>query len=306
MRFGFTLIELLISIFLSSMIAIVLYTSFFSLNRSTRSVEDRIEQDLRISLLQNQLERDIAGIFAPYAATLSEKEQKSTTELKKTDTSATPIKPLKHLFLSKNQQQSLSSLTFITNNPMRVYEYAPNTKVKPFIARVVYTLTPERGTQGFTLMRQESDQLELEPFEKAGTIRSYELVTHIKQIKTEFGYTIIEKQKEKMPEKPGASKEKPKEEKPKIEYATELEWVEKEKANKKRPLIPEFIILDIRLWNNDYSQEIPIVLRFEVPSYQSIVSPADSASTDVASTPTATDMKATPTVQQAEKKPGQK
>lgn len=268
MKSGFTLLELVIGLLLSSMIAIVLYTSFFSINRSVQSVENLIDQDLRITLMHNQLERDISGIFVPFAGKLSEQMQKTEKELKATDTTAIPIKPIDNVFMSQNQQQSLSLLTFITNNPMRIYEYAQNATVKPFVARVVYKLVPERGTPSFTLIRQESNELDLVTFEKAGVIRSYELISHIKQIKTEFSYSLVEKPKEQ-PKTP--AKEKQKEEKPKPEYITVSEWVEKSKADKKRPLVPQFITFDIRFWNNDYSRETPLVLRYEIPTYQWIL-----------------------------------
>ena len=64
-RTGFTLLELVIAMAISSILAIALFTSFYQINRSSRLVEQTISIDMRASILENLLEKDISGVFVP-------------------------------------------------------------------------------------------------------------------------------------------------------------------------------------------------------------------------------------------------
>ena len=62
---GFTLIELSIGLFLSSLIGTALYNAFFVTNRVVSITDNFIFDRFRASLVENQFEKDLAGIFIP-------------------------------------------------------------------------------------------------------------------------------------------------------------------------------------------------------------------------------------------------
>lgn len=212
MKSGFTLIELSIGLLLSGIIATALYNGFFVTNRVVDIADNFIVADFRSALVENQLGKDLEGAFVPEESELSKTTttQKETTEKKENKTIKTKettvleektIKPLEKVFYSSNgPEDSLRVLTFITNNPVKVYEKATNVKPKPRIVRVVYRLTPqENNPKSFSLIRQESSDLEFKAFEpnSAKPIRGYELASGIKNIKIEYTFPVQKEERKK-------------------------------------------------------------------------------------------------------------
>ena len=169
MKSGFILLEIIISIALGSFIGLALFATFFQVNKAYNMTDRIIAFDVRATVVQYQLERDLSGAFVPFVV---ESEKTITTETKVTVTnkagikttqkkeqeSKTQEKPLDKAFHIMMQDGVLSVFSFITSNPMYVYG-----KQKPRIARVTYSLVPEKQKRGapktYTLFRQESSDV---------------------------------------------------------------------------------------------------------------------------------------------------
>ena len=268
MKSGFTIIELLFVIAFSGILITTLFTAFFQINRTLLVAEDIIDFDTRISVMQNQLQKDIMGIFVPIQAIPEPPQAPTTPEEKKKAAAATttekkePKKVLKDVLLSVNKGELLSELTFITNNPVRVYEFAKNAKVKPRIVRVVYRLVPEKEKKGsYTLMRQEGTELDFTQYKPGAKkpVKAYALATGIKSITVEY----------KMPKKKDEKEKKEKKQEEPIAFETVKEWrfdqLEKEKKIKVK--IPQFITLKIVLWDNQQENERTVTFTYNIVGY---------------------------------------
>jgi hypothetical protein len=286
-RSGFTLIEFILALLFSAIILTTLFTSFFQLTRSTSIAEDVIDVDTRIAVITHQLEKDLSGCFVPIQALMQEpkKEEKKAEEAeavkkekaqekkkaeeagKEKEKEKVKIKQLKDVFYSANKNEFLNELTFITNNPMRVYEHAKNAFVKPRIVRVVYRLIPHKEKKDiFILLRQEGAELDFGAYKKEGKIRSYEIADNIKSIKIEFKIPKIEEKEKKETE---AQKPPAKEEKKPIVYETLKEWRSNEIQEKKKnqSLLPHFITITITLWDNEHEQERSVQLNISLVAF---------------------------------------
>src|SRR3990172_5136292 len=83
MKQGFTLIELVIAMLFGGIILSVLFNSFFVATRVSRMVDTTVSQDLRIALLQNQLEKDLVSAFIPFQAQEEKKAEEKKVEADK-------------------------------------------------------------------------------------------------------------------------------------------------------------------------------------------------------------------------------
>lgn len=285
--FGFTLIELSIGLFLSSLIGTALYNAFFVTNRVVSIADNFISIDLRASLVENQLEKDIAGVFIPeQAAPNKPQADKSKNEKKDEQEKETPEKknegeqkekeqkPLEKIFYTQNGQNDLlQMITFITNNPVKVYEKATNVTPKPRIVRVVYRLIADQeNPESFKLMRQESSELDLKAFElnAAKPIRGFEIAADIKSITCEYIFPV--KKEEQQANKQGEKNKK--EEKPKPEYKTIKNWDSdsQKDENKEQPKIPEFIRCTCNFWDNKRNEE-QFVFDFQISTFVAQTAP---------------------------------
>ncbi len=246
MKAGFVLIEVLLASLISSIIGAALFGAFYQVNRAVRVVDDFVDVYAKAAILQHQLEKDLAGTCIPVEAVPAAPKDKNKKDKEEEDKEKKkePKKPFAKLFYGVNRAGMFDMLTFITNNPLQVYWGAKAGKAKPKIARIVYRLVEDKEEKGsYTLMRQESYQLEFDKLErKAKEAKSYELVDGIKKMKLEY-VLAIEKDKEK------------KEKKGEKEYRTFNEWVKEDLAEKKpekekkERRIPHGINITVSLWD---------------------------------------------------------
>ncbi len=189
---GFTIIELIVAITIASMLAIVLFTSFYQTNRTSLDVNNMISFDLRASILQNQLEKDITGAFIPNIEEVKEKieekkseadkknqAEKKEIEQKKIKEENKKTEQLEKAFYSINKDKNLNELTLITCNPLQSYG-----QQSPRIARIIYKLK-ESSKNSFKLLRQESLELD---YKKASKSLQYEIADNIKSCSVEYFY----------------------------------------------------------------------------------------------------------------------
>ncbi len=316
MKPGFTLIELSIGILLSGIIATVLYNSFFITHRIVDIADNFIQTDFRAAIISNQFEKDLDGALIPIQPDLTKTATpaKTTTQpAAKEAAQAPPPKPIEHIFYSTNNAEgSLEMLTFLTNNPVKIYEKAKNAKAKPRFVRVVYRLIPQQVPQqgkeqkSYTLLRQESNELELKAFDlkSAKPIRAYELATNIKNMKIEYSFPVQKEQAQqpaKAPTPPTIAtpeKKESKEEKPKPEFKTVYSWdVESQKAPKEQPKTPQFVTVSLELWNNQQQQEKSFTFNYEIPTFLALMQPAQAQKATPAPAPTPAPTPSTPAAQ---------
>ena len=276
MKSGFTLIELSIGLLLSSIIGTALYSGFFVTNRVVESADNFISLDFRSALIENQLDKDLAGIFVPEESDVvttstnkkDSQEKNKTTESKKEvkPVEEKPVKPIDKIFYSMNGSGgSLNVLTFITNNPIKVYEKAANVKPKSRMVRIAYRLIPqEDNPKAFSLVRQESSEFDFNAFDLKSSkpIRGYELARDIKNITVEYNFPV-----QKSPP-PTAKQEKPladKQEKPKPEYKMVKTWGLE--PNTEQPKIPQFIKFICEFWDNKEQREQVITFNYEIQTF---------------------------------------
>lgn len=274
MKTGFTLIELIIALMLSSIVISVLFASFFYVNRSTRLADEVVSFDTRSALIQHQLQKDIAGAFIPVQGQqeVEKKEEKKAPQKEKVDKEkkekdekakkATKQKPKKvsAIFVSSNKGNIFSELTFITTNPLRVYEYAKNTPVLPRIVRVVYRLVMNDDKKSYRLMRQEGKELNYDSYKGASpSIKAYEVINFIKDFKITYKY-------------PKEETSKKKEKKSSVEFEQTSEWQSdtRQKENVK-PIIPQYIECELTLWDAQYETERAVNLFFEVSGFAAML-----------------------------------
>lgn len=289
MKSGFTLIELSIGLLLSGIIATALYNGFFVTHRVVDISDNFITTDFRSALIENQFGKDLEGVFVPEDPELSKTTttQKEVTEKKESTTKTTKetkvveektIKPLEKVFYSINgAQDSLSVLTFITNNPVKVYEKATNVKPKSRIVRVAYRLQPEENNpKAFSLIRQESSELDFKAFDpkSAKPIRGYELASGIKNIKLDYIFPVqkeqpTEQSKGSAPAEKSKAAPQKKEEKPKPEYKTVKDWdlESKKDTTQEQTKIPQFITITCELWDTKQQRESSFTFKYEIPTF---------------------------------------
>ncbi|MFC1843131.1 type II secretion system protein J [Candidatus Dependentiae bacterium] len=276
---GYILLELLIASAISAFVLGALFTSFNQANMALQTMDTISSIDMRILLLNNQLEKDISGAFVPFERkkqpldTTSKKtstkddkgKQKSSTDKAKSDKPKEKFKdvPLKKGFLSKNKGENIELLTFITTNPIKAFaNQKEGIKAKPRIARVKYTLVPEkeraRGKQkrSFKLLRQEDFSIGFADFEKKKP-RSYVLIKNIK--KMSVLYTVVLRQapadakamagrQDERGGKDKGQKVSP-DEQGKVEYKKFKKWGEDEiKKTKKNK--PDLCTFKVELWDD--------------------------------------------------------
>ncbi len=261
---GFTIIELIIAITIASMLAIVLFSSFYQTNRTSLDVNNMISFDLRASILQNQLEKDINGAFIPNIETIKEKveekkqqpEKKGETEKKETEQKKIKEeeKPqqLEKVFYSINKEKNLNELTLITCNPLQVYG-----QQVPRIARVIYKLK-ENDKNSFKLVRQESLDLN---YKNAIKSLEFELADNIKSLSIEYFYSQDSKEEEK-----------------ERKFKKVNQWGQKDqKINVKLPM---FVNIKLELWDASLKKIQPFEFTYQIFAFN-FQQKMDVAKTDV-------------------------
>lgn len=275
MKQGFSLIELSIGLFLSSLIGTALYNAFFVTNRVVSISDNFITTDVRAALIENQFEKDFAGVIIPDETEIvqtttskkasEDKENQAASQEKKEE--QPKKKPTEKIFYAENDKDDrLQLLTFITNNPIKVYEKATNTSSKSRVVRVVYRLVAdEENQQSFTLMRQESHELDFKAYDPKATksIRGFELASGIKSIQFEYMYPVKKEAKQEF----SNSAQGQTQEKQKPEFKKIKNWnVESKDEKQDQPKIPEFIQCTCEFWDNKHSEE-SFIFDFQIMTF---------------------------------------
>ncbi|OGB96853.1 hypothetical protein A3F06_00570 [candidate division TM6 bacterium RIFCSPHIGHO2_12_FULL_36_22] len=268
---GFTLIEMMIAIVITSILGGILLNIYLQTQRSVSRINETIDLDFEDSIIYNQLEKDISGIFVPQVfvddrtSESNKPQQPSATQQAEGSQPqaeqpkpAQPPKPKKKLarvkdaLISSNDGKSMKSLTFITNNPLQVYGES-----KPRMVRVEYYLEPDTNNKHLKLFRRESIEIEMDAFKEANP-RAYQIADSIKQFSLEF--LAAKQPKQKQGEKNEKEKKKDGEEERKEvpELVPFAEWndsILKENKELYQDLLPVFIKVELELWQSKNPDE---------------------------------------------------
>lgn len=263
MKPGFTLIEIILATALASIISVALIFMLQQMNGTLMRVDRISDLDMRAAMLQNQMERDLAGAFAP-------------TDFSATTTSGAAKKgrpkKIEKIFWG---DKTVETLTFITNNPLQAYWGERSGKAQPKIVRVVYRLIPDAKRKDvYTLMRQEGSDLDFDTYTgDSSTHKAYAMIEGIRSIDMQYT-TLIKKEKPKEePAKTTAGRETPPgeqpEEKPQAAEEFDRKVVDEWKNNIEDqkppwPLIPQFITMQVALWDDTFKRTTSFTFEFQI------------------------------------------
>jgi prepilin-type N-terminal cleavage/methylation domain-containing protein len=260
MKKGFTMLEVMLGLAVGSLLTGMLVQSLWQLSKTLSKVNAISSVDMRALTLQNLLEKEFSGAFVPDLVPF-EKED----ELKKTSQSSTEPKEEKSInppkgFYSKNDGDNLVFLTFITSNPLSVYNM-----IKPRVARIIYELVPDKNISGSSVLyRYESVKI-MEGEKSANQEKGFVVVDGIKSI--ECTYLAEEKVSQKKNSNKSKENEKTqkkleKEEQQEKKIVTLKEWdseqyskEKQEEKEEKMPLVPDFIKMKVTLFSDDTGNE---------------------------------------------------
>jgi type II secretory pathway pseudopilin PulG len=277
---GFILIELLVSLIIAALLSIGMMSSLtmvFKTNEVMDSLMDISGGSLR---LQQQLERDLSGVFIPTSllATATDMQTTSTLTTKPGQQPASPApkkepaeQKNKQLFFATKKDKNTEVLTFITTNPLASFWSDSAGQAQSRVVRVVYRLEPDKDNPPlFRLMRQEGMDLDFKNYAPGAkkTIRALEVMSGVKTFELKF---MVEDEPEKKDKAvsdatplgklaPGTAKPAGDgEPKKTIMYKTLDEWLgeekKDEKSDKKAPKIPRFVLLKVTLMDKQKKQE---------------------------------------------------
>jgi prepilin-type N-terminal cleavage/methylation domain-containing protein len=286
---GFTLLELIIALAIAAMLSASLTLFLSQSNTYQIAVQNRASVYTRAIVFFHQFEKDLSGAHIPMQNKISEQQKKEKTEqagkkpaipekkpaaAKEPETKKEePIKPLSRVFYLEQKDNNMQQLTFITNNPLKVYWSSSIGAPKPSIARVVYYLKPDPDhANSFILMRQEGTDLDISAYEQkaAKAVRAYEVIDGIQSCSIRL--VVIEHEQEKEKEKTAkeAAEKEPTKTAPKptdtkapfttTEY-TSWNWPLTEKKQtdgEKQPssVLPHLVSLTLRLWDAQYDRTV--------------------------------------------------
>ena len=242
MKQGFTLIEIVLSVMASSILMIALFTSYYQVQKVSKSLENVMAVDDRASIFQLVFENDISGAFIPNVQLLSSKDSKDASEAR-----------VEKVFYAAAAEEQLQELSFITCNSL-----LPTINFKPRIARVTYFIKDDINQAGYKILyRLQSANLKYNSGENSS--KKYEVIDGIKSLKLEYVFEVYEKEEENT-EKEKAGPEKADTAKKKYKVVNAL--IEDTDEQK----IPSYITIKLELWQ-DIRKEQFVEFIFKIQIY---------------------------------------
>jgi len=282
MKKGFTPLEIMIALAIATLLGGLLMQSLYQLTNTMARVDQISTLDLRVIVFKNLLEKEFSGAFVPQLVPLEQEEQQVATTDQKPEKSEKKeerktVMPEK-AFYSQNSNGQLQLLTFITSNPLVVYNMA-----KARSARIFYTIEPDENLSGaFVLIRKEIPDIMQKEYEFA---KGFIVIAGIKSLTVEFlaaPEAVEEKQEQKTQKK---STELIKKEFRKFDMWGQQQL---EQQEQKLPALPQFISMQLVLYNQNKTESTyrfmfapcygfePVVLE----NRQSLFGPQDQADND--------------------------
>ncbi len=263
MKKGFTLIEIMISTVIAGILSAGLFATITQVNGLRQIIFNITSTYGRLSVFEQQMERDIMGAFVPTQYDLLPTQ---------TDKKDEKSKPLEKIFYgeSKGKGGRLDFLTFITSNPLEIFYGVEKIKLKPRVARVVYRLIPQEGRKdSYVLMRQEgTSDLTFDAYKKdaQADLRAYPMIDGIQNLSIRFisveekvdtenksithTYTEASNWKDIDSASAKASADRPKSPPPPVP----------------RPRLPQYVQFTLSLWDSVYEKYKEFVMTIPVQS----------------------------------------
>jgi hypothetical protein len=247
---GVILIQVIISAALATVVGSALIAAWMQINKAQITVDRYIDTYTRAILIHNQIERDFSGVFIPTLTTVPTE----VTAQKTPQTSADSKKKSEELpkaFYSVSRNENLELLTFITSNPLQVYDGGKMGRVVPRIARIVYRLEADKEQPGsYILTRQEGTELDFNKYDlqNKNALRSYELARGIKSLSVE--YEFLEQEESNKQDAAPKKQEK--------KYKVVKEWQKKAESENNHivaPSLPTSLRIEIVLWDTAHKRE---------------------------------------------------
>ena len=272
-RAGFTFIELSISLFIASILLLMLYNSFEQSRQTVQTVNSMIDAAFIEPVVYNQFEQDIMALFVPNQVfkDIEEQHKKEKQPAGAASEKKEAKEPFKDVFVSTiGADKNVTLFSFLSTHSLVSYS-----AIKPRSVRIVYRLVADTDNPGFfTLARQESVDLQtpLEKFSESGSkIRSYDLMRGVK--KCTMQYVVAQKS---VSAKASSDKQENKKEEP-PKYFTVDTWDAQEIEQKSGAMIPAFVVIKISFADPGTQREYDVEWRFEVPVYDDVVKRVEEA-----------------------------
>jgi type II secretory pathway pseudopilin PulG len=244
MKKGFTPLEIMIALAISTLLGGLLMQSLYQLTNTLTRVDQISALDMRVIVFKNLLEKELSGAFVPKLVPLEKEAQKTelvnkNSEKKEEKKTVTPEKA----FYSQNSNGQLGLLTFITSNPLTVYNMA-----KAHSARIVYTVVPDKGMPGaFALMRKEIPDSMQKEYESS---KGFVVIAGIKSLTVEF---LASPEPDNNKEQKTQEKEINNKKKVFKKFDT---WDQQQSEQKEQtlPALPQFISMQLVLYNQNKTE----------------------------------------------------
>lgn len=295
MKKGFSLIEVLIAMAISSAVVLIVYQSLSQMKRISRRLVSTLDKT-GISLVYNQLGKDISGICVPVCSDTNDKdkqepvaqkqeapdsvsqnvdEKKSEEKEKKKKKSPVP------LVVDSVGQESVKKISFITTNALSVYE-----STAPRMVKVEYKLKPSKhDATYFDLVRIEKsfsgkqDEEVSSGDEKSdesdiAAVREYRLISDIRKMSIRCSARPPKKESKE----PQDSQPAP--------FETLTHWGDDEQRKKIEKKLPEYIEVDITFGDPVLKREYTYTWLYPVPAHTESEAKKKDAAPKSALTPT--------------------
>lgn len=291
---GSILFELLISTMIAAFLSIMLITNWHQAGRLSTAIEKKIDLNMRIGLLHDQLSTDIAGVVVPSMTPVpkknsSEKESGGSVDKSVAKNQTETSSPSSHKSTSKKpslfegtvNDGQCERLSFISTN--RIPFYIPDQKsvAHSRLMKVTYSLEQDKHHPGsFILYRNVDDiYVKKEGKEQSSTHNRYPLISGLKSLK--ISYMSIENKKNS-DQKKGATDR----------YAVHAVWppqksstgqVSEQKTSDQEPLpvLPHAIEVTGAVFDRTYKRDIPFSFVYTIMTTASISTGIEKVNKDV-------------------------
>ncbi len=278
-RLGFTLLEVLIATALASILSVSLLVMWRNMNQMRNRMDRYVTLYQRATLIYSQLDRDISGAFLPVEADMSQARiadmvstASAPSQSAGTSSGQKPVQRPAMQGPAKLEKpffgdHTLSELTFVTNNIMQRYWSAKLASLgapQPRVARIIYKLVPDtKHVDSFILMRTESSQIYLDSVEKSGA-RAYQIAHGIKAVRMQYGVFVEMADDNKTVQNQKRSLQQPQKSGVHFERKVVTEWKKIEDQKPPWPLVPEWVTMELELWDDAYLQAHTYLFEFYI------------------------------------------
>ncbi len=268
LRSGFLLLELVMGLLISTILISLAFAIYQQITKSVTKIRMTTSDDTQYMVLHDRLQQDLLGMSIEWFMPLKNERSKSVplqhddekgdasqeksdsfqekSRASKTDQEQDVQKKLQQdlcFYATKQgQDQNLELFSCMTTSALKTYGFEPKPRV-----RVVYSLkkNKENAQDFFTLYRTEIAEQDVDPEQWAVKGKGYALVESLKSCKVRYGF-IEQADAKKTKDLVTADDKKPK-----------LVWLEQwhSKQEVKKPLIPEFLQIDLVFVHTKNEQE---------------------------------------------------